>query len=99
MICELCGKPAECTHHWLFGYGVRDKADEDKIYGRLCNKCHNLAPSVSDRIHDNPMAERLSKMYGQALWEIQLVEYGYTRKEARQRFIKRYGMSYIWDEV
>lgn len=98
MICELCGKPAECTHHWLFGYGVRDKADADKIYGRLCNKCHNLGLATL-KIHDNVMAERLSKMYGQALWEINEVERGYTRREARQRFIKRYGMSYIWDEV
>lgn len=95
-ICEICGKPAECVHHWLFGYGVRQLADEDNITANLCHKCHNLG---AVRIHDNAMAERLSKMYGQLLWEVREIEAGYTRKEARERFIKRYGQSYIWDEV
>lgn len=98
MICEMCGKPAECTHHWLFGYGVRQLAEEDKITANLCHKCHNLAPRTLDRIHDNPTAEKLSKMYGQALWELERVADGATPEQAREQFIKRYGRSWIWRE-
>lgn len=40
-----------------------------------------------DYIHDNPMAERLSKMLGQAMFEAKI--------GSREEFRKRYGRSYL----
>lgn len=85
-MCFFCGKPSDCEHHFLFGNGIRPLADEDGIKVPICNTCHTLG-SVTGRIHDNPMAEKLSKMLGQAIWE---KNYG-----DREVFRKRYGKSYL----
>lgn len=85
-ICFLCGRPAEGEHHLLFGTGKRRLAEEDGLKIPICNQCHTLGV-VTGRIHDNPMAEKLSKMLGQALYE--------TRIGNRQEFMKRYGKSYL----
>ncbi len=85
-ICFLCGRPAEGEHHLLFGTGKRRLAEEDGLKIPICNQCHTLGV-VTGRIHDNPMAEKLSKMLGQALYE--------TRIGSRQEFMKRYGKSYL----
>jgi hypothetical protein len=47
------------------------------------------------RIHDNPMAEKLSKMLGQALFELEMVSKGMTKDEARQKTIKEAGQSWL----
>lgn len=85
-ICFFCGKPAEAEHHLIFGVGLREICDNDGLKVPTCNNCHNMG-EVKRRIHDNPMAERLSKMLGQAIYESQIG----TRKE----FIKKYGRSYL----
>lgn len=85
-ICIFCGAPAECMHHLLFGNGMRELAEEDGIKVPSCSRCH-MTGSIQERIHDNPMAEKLSKMLGQAVWE---KEYG-----TREQFRKRYGRSYL----
>ena len=90
-ICEICGRPAECTHHLLFGFAIRKIADEDGITMDLCNACHNFGRY---RIHDNPTAERLSKMLGQERWEKQKIAEGMTPDQARDAFIERYGRSW-----
>jgi hypothetical protein len=86
-ICIFCGAPAECEHHLLFGTSSRNLAEQDGIKVPCCNKCHNMAVKAVDRIHGNPMAEKLSKMLGQAIWE---VNYG-----DREAFRRRYGKSYL----
>ncbi len=73
-ICFFCGRLAEGEHHLLFGNGTRKLAEEDGLKVPACNQCHTLG-TVTGRIHDNVMAEKLSKMLGQAglydtLWEI-----------------------------
>lgn len=93
-ICALCGAPAECKHHMIFGMGLRDLADEDNLTLDLCNKCHNMG-QVTSRIHDNVAAEKLSKMLGQALWEINHISYEDERRRAREAFTKRYGRNYL----
>lgn len=85
-ICYFCQAPRECWHHLIFGNGKREIADEDGLVIPMCNKHHNMG-QVSERIHGNVMAEKLSKMLGQAIWE---KHYG-DRKE----FMKRYGRSYL----
>ena len=85
-ICFFCQHPSECEHHLIFGNGLRDLADEDGLKVPSCNKHHNMG-QISERIHDNPMAEKLSKMLGQAVWES---HYG-----TREQFMKRYGKNYL----
>lgn len=85
-ICIFCGAPAECEHHLLFGMGIRPLAEKDGIKVPACNKCHNMGKTL-ECVHGNPMAERLSRMLGQAVWE---KEYG-----TREQFRARYGKSYL----
>ena len=85
-VCFYCGQPAECQHHLIFGRGLRKLADEDGLIIPSCNKHHNMG-KIDERVHENPMAEKLSKMLGQVIWE----KHHGTRKE----FMKRYGQSYL----
>lgn len=85
-VCFFCGAPAECEHHLIFGNGNRDLSDKDGLKVPSCNKCHNTG-SISERIHDNPMAEKLSKMLGQAIYELKI--------DDRETFRRRYGKSYL----
>lgn len=101
-VCVLCGKPAECRHHLIFGTGKRKLCEEDKDAGvviPMCNECHNMAIKATERIHGNSVAEKLSKMLGQALWERwYLCDYGDAKtqgQEARDEFMARYGRSYL----
>ena len=85
-ICFYCGKPSECIHHLIYGNGLRNLADQDGLTLPSCNKHHNMG-AINERIHGNPMNEKLSKMLGQAIWES---HYG-----TREEFRKRYGKSYL----
>lgn len=91
--CFFCGSPASGEHHLLFGTGMRNLAEEDGLKVPSCIKCHTNAP-ITNRIHDNPMAERLSKMLGQAFYERNKCAEGATLDEAREMFRRRYGRSY-----
>lgn len=51
-----------------------------------CNKCHNMGKTI-ERVHENIMAEKLSKMLGQAVYEGKI--------GTREEFRKRYGKSYL----
>lgn len=106
-ICAFCGRPAECEHHLIFGISGRKKADEDGLVVPSCNDCHNTGQIVR-RVHDNPMAEKLSKMLGQAVWERNWIlkdavhDRGGDEKAqaqessiARKEFIRKYGKSYL----
>ena len=93
--CMFCGKPTNEEHHYLFGRGIRELADKDGVKGNVCRNCHTTGWPVSSRIHDNPMAEKLSKMVGQLAWEKHSVAGGMTEDEAREAFRKRYGVSYL----
>lgn len=85
-ICFFCGAAAECEHHLLFGSGTRQLAEKDGLKVPSCNKCHNMG-QINERIHENPMAEKLSKMLGQAIYE--------GRIGTREEFRRRYGKSYL----
>jgi len=85
-ICFFCGDPAECEHHLLFGNGTRPLAEKDGLKVPSCNRCHNMG-AISERIHDNPMAEKLSKMLGQAIFEKEI--------GTREDFRSRYGKSHL----
>lgn len=97
--CFFCGNRATAEHHLIFGMSQRALAEEDGIKVPVCDMCHMIG-AKTDRIHDNAMAEKLSKMLGQALWEIDYLKkntmYGATIAEnGREKFRKRYGKSYL----
>lgn len=85
-ICFFCGEAAECEHHLLFGNGIRKLAEKDGLKVPCCNRCHNMG-NITERIHDNIMAERMSKMLGQAMFELKI--------GTREEFRRRYGKSYL----
>jgi len=82
-ICEICGYPADNTHHLIFGNGVRRLADRDGLTIDLCADCHM-------ELHGNGVASVLSKMLGQAIWERDN-----PGETARDKFIARYGRSWL----
>ena len=92
-ICAITGKRATCKHHLVFGRGFRKLADEDGLWIPLIDEVHDMGKFA---IHDNPTAEALSKMLGQAVWEKhEIATKGVDEDEARRRWIKRYGRSYL----
>lgn len=94
MYCFFCGTPCNHEHHLLFGKGVRNLAEDDGLKVHICPRCHTMGKQL-ERIHDNPMAEKLSKMLGQMAFERNEVSKGATIDEARELFRKRYGFS-LW---
>jgi hypothetical protein len=95
------GAPAECWHHLISGSGLRKLADEDKLLIPLTNAEHNMSSSgLLYQIHENPTAEKLSKMLGQAIWEKEFYRnynetFRFEEDTARKAFLKRYGISYL----
>ena len=105
-ISAFSGRPRECDHHVVFGVGMKPLADEDGLFIPLTNAEHNLSQvGTINQIHGNPAAEKLSKMVGQLAWEKEYVACvlaelsGSTvediKSEAREKFMKRYGISYL----
>ena len=92
--CFYCGRPVETEHHLLFGTGMRQLAEEDGIKLPACGE-HHVTGAVICRVHDNPMAECLSKIAGQLAWEKNCVAQGHTEEEARELFRKRYKESFV----
>lgn len=84
--CVFCGKPTNEEHHLVFGNGRREMAEQDGLKIPCCSGCHTMNRNVQ-KIHGNPMAEKLSKMLGQAVFE--------ARIGSREDFRKRYGVSYL----
>ena len=94
--------PAECTHHCIFGRGLRELADEDGLWIPLKNCEHNMSSKGTIyQIHGNPAAEKLSKMVGQLAWEKHYIAEKYSvpfediEEEAREAFRDRYGQSWL----
>lgn len=84
--CAFCGKPSNNEHHLLFGHGKRELAEEDGLKVPVCPGCHTMNENIR-KLHGNSMAEKLSKMLGQAMYEAKI--------GTREEFRKRYGESYL----
>ena len=93
--CFFCGGYASAEHHLIFGTSGRSFAEKYGLKVPICDKCHTRSEYVCDRIHDNAMAERLSKMLGQAIFERNMMSQGMSQKEARDKIIKELGRSYL----
>jgi hypothetical protein len=95
------GHPAECTHHLIFGNGRHKLADQDGLTIGLLNSEHNLSSKGTiNQIHDNPAAEKLSKIAGQLAWERNYLidkygDFDELSRECREAFRKRYHESYL----
>ena len=104
-ISAFSGAPAECTHHLIYGRGLRELADEDGLTIPLTNAEHNMNPNGQRwQVHENAPAEALSRIAGQLAWEKEYIanELSVTEefkkiiyKEAREEFRRRYGQSYL----
>ena len=95
-ICATCGRPFQCEHHLIFGTSQRALSDSDNLTIDMCNDCHNMAQKPVDRIHGNTMAEKLSKMLGQAIYERDYIILNKCDgEEARGAFMARYGRNYL----
>ena len=102
-------RPAECIHHCIFGNGLHNLADQDGLTIPLTNAEHNLSSKGTiNQLHENPAAEKLSKMLGQAMWERNYLikqlglpfesedeTFDRVSDECRAAFMKRYGRSYL----
>lgn len=93
--CIFCGAPTRTMHHLIFGTSARKLATEDNLVIPVCDNCHNMAIKPDKRIHNNSIAEKLSKMLGQSTYEKKLILAGHSEEEARQMFRERYGKSWL----
>lgn len=101
-ISAFSGAPAECRHHCIYGRGLRELAEEDHLWIPLTNREHNMSTyGLIFQIHENPAAEKLSKMVGQLAWEKEFyrnllkLHEDHDADIARERFRARYGISYL----
>ena len=97
---------ADCRHHLIFGRGLRDLAELDGAWIPLRNSEHNMSShGLIYQIHENPAAEELSKMLGQMAVEHRMLIKELSQitgksedeifDEVRERFRKRYSISYL----
>lgn len=93
------GREAECTHHLIFGKGLRELSEKYGLKIPLTNSEHNMGQKAVDQIHENPAAEKLSKMLGQIAFEKEFYKLKAGVKSgtdpAREEFIKIFGKSYL----
>ena len=97
-ISAFSGAPAECKHHCIFGSGKRDIADAYGLWIPLTNAEHNMSSKgLIYQIHENPAAEKLSKMVGQLAFEKEHYRNlcGITDDPARNEFRRVFGTSYL----
>ena len=86
--CAFCGTPTTEFHHLCFGGALRKLSDDDNLVLPICRECHN-------EIHNIPIASKLSKMLGQSLYELNENAHKKEILDAREKFRKRYGRSYL----
>ena len=85
-ICIIFGSAAEAEHNLIFLKAGRNLIEKYELKVPICNGCHTMNEKCR-RVHDNPMAEKLSKMLGQAIFE--------AKVGSRDDFRKIFGRSYL----
>lgn len=79
-------------HHCLHGTFSRKLAEEDGLTVFLCPYCHRGTNGVHGRDGHEKDAEL--KALAQKVWEAELAQTD-DAEEARNKFIERYGRSYV----
>ncbi|MCQ2087984.1 MAG: hypothetical protein MJZ37_08010 [Bacilli bacterium] len=91
--CIFCAAAGE-EHHWIFGMSLREIAENQGIKSNVC-RMHHTSGEITRCIHGNSMAERLSKMYGQACWERHYIAENHcSEQKAREKFMEIFGISF-----
>lgn len=84
--CFICGRIANLEkHHCLHGTANRKKAEQDKLYVKICPECHRGTNGVHGKNGhdlDEYLKQRAEKKY---------LDAGHTIEE----FIQRYGKNYL----
>jgi hypothetical protein len=89
--CYLCGGRAQCVHH-IFGGPNRDLAEEDGLFMWLCIGHHT---GSSQAVHTNKEIRDWTHRIGQKAYEDSKASKGWTKNEARETFMRRYGRNYL----
>ena len=95
------GTPTSTRHHLLFGNGIRNLAEQDGIWIPVTDAEHNMSSKGTiNQIHNNPAAEKLSKIAGQLAWERNYLidkygDFDLLSLECREAFRKRYHESHL----
>lgn len=92
--CFFCGAPACCVHHLVFGNPRREFSENSGLKVPSCARCHTYGDLIYT-IHGNIMAEKMSKIIGQLAWEKEAISKGETPQDARERFRRECGKSYL----
>lgn len=91
-ICYRCGRYGPTERHHIFGGANRRHAETDGLWLYLCPDCHNRPPQGA---HFNKATMEWLHKVGQETYEGQQIKNGLTPKEARERFMRRYGKNYL----
>lgn len=92
-ICYRCGKYGQTErHHLIGGTANRKLSEEDGLWVYLCRECHNLPP---DGAHYNRNTMDWLHKVGQEAYEAEQIKNGLSPKEAREKFMKRYGKNWL----
>ena len=95
------GSPKETDHHLIFGNGNRAISEKYGLKIPLLNREHNLSSKGTIyQIHENPAAEKLSKLLGQVAFEKEYYRNLVCGEKsdsdpAREEFRKIFGESYL----
>jgi len=92
--CFFCGGIATCEHHLVFGNARRDFSENSGLKVPSCKRCHTDGGLIY-KVHGNIMAEKMSKIIGQLAWEKEAIIKGESPQEARERFRRECGKSYL----
>ena len=86
----ISGEPNVERHH-VFGGPDRSKSDEDGLWVPLTYAHHQGKMSV----HSNKEMKVLMHIIGQLAYELNEVSTGLTKEQAREKFRRRYGKSFL----
>jgi hypothetical protein len=78
--------------HHIFGGPNRDLAEEDGLFMWLCIGHHT---GSSQAVHTNKEIRDWTHRIGQKAYEDSKVSKGWTKNEARETFMRRYGRNYL----
>lgn len=92
-MCLICGSTQNIhKHHLCMGNANRQKSEDYLLYIPLCAKHHNMSDMS---VHHNKEMNVMSRIIGQLAFEKQYCAFGYTYEEAREKFIKEFGKSFL----
>lgn len=74
------------THHFIHGRGLRELADADGLYAKVCFRHHRALHDEPDHPYDKEL-----KAIAEKAFIIKKMSEGYSEGQARGIFFNRYG--------